>query len=126
MASTSSLYNPPSNGLAESTIKHAKYLLQKCRECKKEYQLALANFRNTPCTDGYSPAQFLIGRRQNVHLPVADILQQPLQPDELVKAAKARDAEHSRLEASINKITRELDALHPGDRMLMQNPITKR
>ena len=123
---TSSPYNAPSNGLAESAVKNAKYLLKKCKERSEDYQLALANFRNTPRTDGYSPAQLLIGRRQKVDLPVADVHLQPLDPLEIEAATRARDAENQRLQLSINKRTKELDALHPGDRVIIQNPINKR
>ena len=123
---TSSPYNAQSNGLAEAAVKNAKYLLMKCKERNEDYQLALANFRNTPRTDGYSPAQLLVGRRQKVDLPVADIHLQPMDPQELQAAVDARDAENAKLEKAIEKRTKELDALHPGDRVLMQHPTSKR
>ena len=45
---TSSPGNPSSNGLAESAVKSAKYLIEKCLANKEDVEAALLEWRNTP------------------------------------------------------------------------------
>ena len=62
--STSSPYNPHSNGLAESAVKSAKYLLQKSSNYK-DFQIRLLSWQNMPganCTT--SPSEKFFNRRQ--------------------------------------------------------------
>ena len=66
---TSSPYNPQSNGLAESAVKNAKYLLKKCTNEGSSFREALLEWRNLPRADGLSPAEMFFGRRQKTQLP---------------------------------------------------------
>ena len=66
---TTSPYNPQSNGLAESAVKNAKYLLKKCTNEGSSYREALLEWRNLPRADGLSPAELFFGRRQKTQLP---------------------------------------------------------
>jgi len=64
-----SAYNPNSNGLAEAGVKNAKYLIEKCRECKEDCEAALLEWRATPRADGISPAEAFFGRKVRTLLP---------------------------------------------------------
>ena len=61
-------YNPRSNGLAESGVK-VKSILITCLGEGKDVQRALYEWRNEPRAPGFSPAQLMIGRSQNMLLP---------------------------------------------------------
>ena len=66
---TSSPYNPASNGLAEAAVKNVKFLLKKCILAKENFFNALLHWRNVPRSDGISPSQAFLGRRQRAFLP---------------------------------------------------------
>ena len=74
---TSSPYFPQSNGLAESSVKTAKFLIMKAVDSKQDVYKALQAYRATPIMDGLSPAEILMGRKIRADLP--------LHPDTLVK-----------------------------------------
>jgi hypothetical protein len=61
--------HPQATGLAEAGVKNVKRLLKKCREKGEHFPSALLEWRNTPRTDGASPAQAFLGRRQRTSLP---------------------------------------------------------
>ena len=64
-------YNSQSNGHAESTVATVKHLLNKCGgKFNDDYHARLAELRNCPRPDGYSPAQMLYQRRLKGLLPV--------------------------------------------------------
>ena len=66
--STSSPYNPRSNGLAESAVKAAKHLLLKSSNFN-EFQNALLAWQNTPTSgEAFSPAEKFFKRRQRSEL----------------------------------------------------------
>ena len=104
---TSSPYNPRSNGLAESAVKQAKLLLQKSKSTS-EFDLALVAWQNTPsANDTLSPAQKFYNRRpRNPLFPSYSKLSSPVPP---------RGTERTRL-----------PALSLGDKVRLQNPLTKR
>ncbi len=84
----SSPHYPQSNGKAEKAVQTTKSLLQKAISEKKDFQLALLDFRNTPTNDVLgSPAQRLMGRRTKTLLPTTAKLLAPktIQPS-VVKA----------------------------------------
>ena len=62
-------YNPCANGLAESGVKVVKDLLLKCMGEKGDMQRILYEWRNKPKSHGFSPAQLLFGKSQNMLLP---------------------------------------------------------
>ena len=65
---TSSPYYPQSNGLAEAAVKNCKYLLLKCKTFE-QFQESLLEFRNTPRSNGPSPAKLFFGHQQRTALP---------------------------------------------------------
>ena len=88
----SSPYNPRANGLAESGVKMVKNMLHKCLGEGKEMQRMLYEWRNLPKHHGYSPAQLMFGRSQQLLLP------QPagaFSPIDMVEAAAAMDKKKS-------------------------------
>jgi hypothetical protein len=72
---TSSPYNPRSNGLAEAAVKSMKHLLTKVGTDVNgpEFRLSLLEWRNTPRTDGWSPAYGFFGRHLRTQLPGARV-----------------------------------------------------
>ena len=62
-------HHPESNGLAESAVKSMKGLLKKCEITGEDFQDALLEWRATPRTDGFSPAEAFFGRRLRTQLP---------------------------------------------------------
>ena len=80
--SPSSPYNPRSNGLAESAVKSAKYLLQKSDDFS-DFQKRLMAWRNTPSANSIlSPAEKFFNRRQRAMLPALPLMSQPAPPPE--------------------------------------------
>ena len=75
---TSSPYHSQSNGKAESTVKIAKRLMKKAKRDRKDYWLAILDYRNTP-TEGAdsSPVQRLMSRRTRTLLPTSENLLLP-------------------------------------------------
>lgn len=62
---------PRSNGMAESAVGIAKSILKKAFEDRKEWVVALMEYRNTPITGlNLSPAQLLYGRRLKTKIPI--------------------------------------------------------
>lgn len=75
---TSSLYYPRSNGLAEKFVGIAKKIIKKCIIEKKDLQIFLLNYRNTPVTNcKYSAAQLLMSRVLDTKLPVREVILKP-------------------------------------------------
>ncbi|CAL8139314.1 unnamed protein product [Orchesella dallaii] len=63
---TSSPHYPQSNGFVENGVKIAKNLLTK----NEDWFKALLEYRATPLSNGYSPAELLMGRRIRSTLPM--------------------------------------------------------
>ena len=63
---TSSPRYPCSNGLAESAVKTVKSLWKKC----KDKGTALAAYRTTPLSSGYSPSELMFGRPTRSNLGI--------------------------------------------------------
>ena len=75
---TSSPYHHQSNGKAESAVKIAKRLLKKATQDKKDINLTILEWRNTPTEGGpYSPVQKLQSRRTRTLLPTSKQLLDP-------------------------------------------------
>ena len=72
----SSPHYPQSNGHAEAAVKAMKSLLKKSSPSGQLdsdlYLRGLLEWRNTPETDGQSPAQILFGRQLRSHIPAHD------------------------------------------------------
>ena len=66
---TSSPRYPQSNRLAEAAVKMTKAMIRKQVKTKKDITKGLLIIRKTPLQCGYSPGQFLMGRRLKDNLP---------------------------------------------------------
>ena len=103
--STSSPYNPQSNGLAESAVKAAKTLLLKS-DSWSDFQTKLQAWRNVPSAgSNASPSEKFFGRRQRHGLP-------SIQLTPLTSTPKA------------GEITR-LKPFQIGDKVFLQNVFNK-
>ena len=82
-----------SNGCAESHVKIAKRLMNKCVQFGEDPYLGLLNLRNTPTESiGTSPAQRLFGRRTRTLLPTVTALLQPSTQNSAITKAMRRQA----------------------------------
>ena len=89
---TSSPGHAQSNGCAESAVKQAKYLLEKCGGINKGFLEGLLEHRNTPRANGYSPAELFVGRRRRTQLPAIPAVYRPIDAE---KAVRGRLEENS-------------------------------
>lgn len=119
----SSPYHSQSNGLAEAAVKQTKYLLIKCEGKMEEFKRALAEWRNTPRADGYSPAQMFIGRRQRGLLPT---LPNALEPINLEDAHAARTETSDKGKEYFDRSAVDAEPLKQGQKVHVQNPKTNR
>ena len=118
-----SAYNPNSNGLAEAGVKSCKYLIEKCLATGESLEAALLEWRNTPRTDGFSPAQLFFGRRQRTRLPTLPLHHLPVDTDE---AEQAREDAAERSFAYANLHTQQQQPLEAGQAIVVQDPKTGR
>ena len=122
----SSAYNPQSNGLAEAGVKNMKLLIQRVNRGNENAGEALLAFRNTCRKDGSSPAQLMFGRRLRGslpsltdHLKVATPAERQLSYADKVKVQiQNRD--------QFNKRATEKDSFKPGQKVIVQHPLTKK
>ena len=111
-----------SNGLAESAVKSMKKLIIKTTEGgvldKERFLKGLIEFRNAPRSNNCSPAQEVFGRETRTLLPrCQDALKgQCLTPD-------ASGFDH---EAHYNKTAKPLPPLSIGDKVFIQDTISKK
>ena len=114
-------YNPRANGLAESGVKIVKDLLLKCMGENDDMQRVLYEWRNMPKSHGYSPAQLLFGRSQNMLLPQPAAAFLPI---DFSEAAAARDQLFDSQAGRYNRDKVNLDQLSPGQLVRVQNENT--
>ena len=117
----SSPYYPQSNGLSEAAVKQMKFLLKKVNENANEFSSRLLDFRNTPNASGKSPAQMFFGRRLRgrlPHLPGANDL-------DIGNAIDGANQRKLLMETVENRSGTPLKPLTSGQRVLVQNPISK-
>ena len=114
---TSSPYNPQSNGHAEAAVKTVKHLLKKCGGDWQRFREALLEHRNTPRSDGVSPAERFLGRTQRTALPRLPSAYESVQvapPEERPQRnAKAKELPQLSLGARVrvyDTLSREWDA----------------
>lgn len=91
---TSSPYYPQSNGQAERAVQTAKSFVAKSPDINE----ALLAHRTTPGSTGYSPAELLMGRRLQAHVPVPESSLQPLWP--YLRQHRARHNRDQQIRAS--------------------------
>ena len=107
-----------SNGLAEAAVANVKGLLEKTGgKLNAEFRQALFEWRNSPRTDGYSPAQMVFGRRQRSSLPT---LPNALEPIDKQDAAQRREQTRNKSQAR-QEASRELPPLKVGQKVRVQN-----
>ena len=88
---TSSPMYPQSNGSAERAVKTVKQLLYKAAEADQDLYLSLLAYRVTPLSNGFSPAQLLMGRQLRSTLPQMPTLLEPATPNKaLVRGREER------------------------------------
>ena len=112
-------YNPKSKGLAEAGVKNVKLLLSKCSIIKEDPQRALYNWRNIPRTDGYSPAQLLLGCKQFKQLRAAGSHYEFYNP---ATAQKQKDKAFREAGKFHDTHTSLLPPLKVGDLITLQEP----
>ena len=118
---TSSPYFPQSNGQAESAVKNAKYLLIKCIDTDKDFQLALSEFRRVPRSDKFSPAQLMFGYQQRGILP--SFTQSQV---DLPSAEAAREKTRISQKQTFDVGSHTLSPIAVGTKVLVQHPLSKR
>jgi hypothetical protein len=116
-------YNPQSNGLAESAVKQVKHLLIKSQGHMAKFLIALAEWRNIPRADGFSPAQMFLGRRQRGLLPTLHSTSNPFGKD---AAEAARQSTKEKAKTYFDQHAATLPILQPGQYVYLQSPISKR
>ena len=120
---TSSPHYSQSNGHAESAVKDVKGLLQKIGTMNDTFREALQEWRNTPRSDGYSPAQMFLGRRQRTSLPTLPSAMVPINHDDAQQArSKARDERKVRFDQNATA----LKPISIGQKVRVQDPKSKR
>jgi hypothetical protein len=100
-----------------------KHLLLKCLESKEDFFSALLEWRNVPRSDGFSPAQMFLGRRQRSLLPA---LPQALAPVDQEQAHLSRQLEMGRTSHYYNSKAKPLQVLNINDTVLVQDHSSKK
>ena len=104
-------------------MKNVKYLIDKYGGLSDACYHALAEWRNSPRADGYSPAQMFFGRRQRGILPATGSAYDPI---DMKDAQKAREKKQTASKKSFDNSAKDLEPLQVGMKVRMQNPISKR
>ena len=127
---TSSPYNPQSNGIAEAAVKQMKKVIKACTSTSGVFDAisaaaGLLMFRNTPRSPtDLSPAQIVFGH------PIRDSL--PLNRSNFVPTQRHQaeqrlaDVHKFRNGPSRSPTKKGLSLLYPGQRIRIQDPISKR
>ena len=84
-------YNPKGNSLAEADVRSVKNILVKSYATGTNPAQMLYEWRNVPRTDGFSPAQLLLGRQQRTGLPT---LPSQICPIDFSAVADSKDTSH--------------------------------
>jgi hypothetical protein len=119
---TSAPYNPRSNGLAESGVKTVKTILKKADLTKEDPHYMLYCWRNIPRAHGFSSAQHMFGRQQNLPMPQPQVAFEQISFE---KASEARDKPFLESADHYNRDKVKLSLLSPGQHVSVQHPKTK-
>ena len=112
-------YNSQSNGHAESTVGTVKHLLNKCGgKFNDDYHIRLAELRNCPRPDGYSPAQMLYQRRMKGLLPV---LPSAYQTIDILDAEMKRQRKQDYNKSYADKRAQPIKDMLPGTPVVIQD-----
>ncbi|GLV34523.1 hypothetical protein CBL_07167 [Carabus blaptoides fortunei] len=118
---TSSPTFPQSNGFAEAAVKITKARLRKDNH---PYRALLA-YRSTPLSNGFSPAELLMGRRLRTTLPMATPSLNPKLPDQnLLERKEKNRIRKQKHDFDRRHGVRTLKPVQPGDRVWITNKRT--
>ena len=124
---TSSPHFPSSNGLAESAVKQAKNLLEKCNGDLKEFQKALSEYRNVPRADGVSASQLFLGRRQKTPSSVYALPNAfSFDSAQVERGQKTRQETRHKTKTRFDQRSKVYPTLRAGQHVLVQHHGTKR
>ena len=118
---TSAPGHPNANGKAESGVKAAKQMMEKCKRSNTDPFMALLEIRNTPTQGvGSSPSQRLINRRTRTLLPMTHNLLRPR--GELEHECDKLKVKHNQtMQATYyNRRAKDLPVLKEGDRVRLK------
>ena len=108
---------PQSNGLAERAVQTAKNLMKKAKVERKDFQLGLLDYRNTPVQE----IRCLWGvELEPIKLPTTPVLLKPLYPTENIKEGLSRCAEIQ--QQYYNRNAKVLKPLNTGDTVRVRKP----
>jgi hypothetical protein len=116
----SSAYNPNSNGLAEAGVKSVRRLIEKCHMAKESVEVALAEWRQAPREDGYSPADLFYLRHLRGLLP-----ELPRAHLDVLAGTRARDQTQDRYTME-RRTHAALPVLDVGQKVWLQDIKSKR
>ena len=110
-----------SNGHAEAAVKAMKHLLAKTKSWRS-FRKALIEWRNTPrCSDGLSPAQWALGRRQRSDCPALPEAYNRLSDQDFSKALIRREEVMAKVKKDFDKDRRSLTRLPVGTLVVLQD-----
>ena len=111
-------YNPKSNGLAEAGVKSVKNILRKSMSSGSNADFMLYEWRNIPCSDGYSHTQLIFGRAQRTSLPSLPSQNVPI---DFSSSVSSKNVAHSRVKLDHDRSKLSLESLSPGQAVHLQN-----
>ncbi|TRY80553.1 hypothetical protein TCAL_13617, partial [Tigriopus californicus] len=117
---SSSPYNPRSNGHAEFAVKQMKNLLSKSSTWN-DFRERLREFRNTPNNSGFSPAHWVFFRPQKTTIPSHPNAFARISDINYEEAIKKKNYDHNKIVQYADMHSRELTPLKKGDRVVVQN-----
>ncbi len=126
----SSPYHHIANGYAESAVNVMKGIIKKTcpghsTQCA-EFWSALLEYRNTPRSDGLSPAERLFGRAMRTKLPSHPQVFKPILHKQIREADKKAAMLRAKAKRLYDKGARTLKELQVGDVVRVQHHQTKR
>ncbi|XP_038047830.1 uncharacterized protein K02A2.6-like [Patiria miniata] len=117
---TSSPHFPQSNGLAESSVKRAKQLLEKTKRDGSDLYRNLLNIRNVPTNPQLgSPSQRLMSRRLRTTIPTPTPLLKPAIYTRVTAQLRKRQQQQK---STYDKSAKPLRPLKPGQVVRLQSP----
>ena len=125
----SSPHHPKSNGHAEAAVKAMKRLLQKASPSgvldSDAFASGLLEWRNTPNSDGLSPAQILFGRQLRSQIPshTTNFTTNPSNNSRDRASSQRKSNKAAKLRHDVH--ARTLPLIPVGTRVRVQHPLTK-
>ncbi|QQP51098.1 Transposon Tf2-6 polyprotein, partial [Caligus rogercresseyi] len=124
----SSPYHHIANGYAEAAVKSMKSLVKKVSPDVRSSKFfkALLTYRNTPRSDGLSPAERLYGRPARTSLPAHPVVYNRTDRDRVIKADRKAVSFRAKAKAAYDVGSKELSELKVGDIVRVQHGLTKK